>query len=67
METKEESRKATQKPKPIISIKEARKLLGGEYSGVSSKNVERIILDMVSLADKLLTWQASSTKAKVVL
>ena len=51
----------------IISIKEARKLLGEKYKDIPDEIVELIISDMVMLSAKLIDWQNSSTKQNGVL
>ena len=51
----------------IISVKEARKLLGSKYSSVPDEIVELIISDMNTLASKLIDWQNGSTKSKGVV
>ena len=52
---------------PIISIKEARKLLGVKYDSVPDKMVEQIIFDMIILSAKLIDWQNGSTKSEGVV
>ena len=51
----------------IISIKEARKLLGGRYNSTPDEIVELIISDMTTLADRLIDWQNGSTKSEGVI
>lgn len=46
----------------IISIKEARKLLGSKYDNVPDEIVERMVLDMTVLSARLIDWQCGSTK-----
>ena len=46
----------------IISVKEARKLLGVSYSGLSDEALMGVIHYMVNLSEELLRWQNSSTK-----
>lgn len=46
----------------IISVKEARKLLGVSYSGLSDETLMGVIYYMVNLSEELLRWQNSSTK-----
>ena len=40
--------------KPIISIKEARKVLGKEYDGLSDDNLQRVVISLHKIANKLL-------------
>lgn len=53
--------------KPIITVKEARKLLGSEYQNVPDKQVEEVIVAMAELAPKVRNWVEGSTKSKGVL
>lgn len=46
----------------IISVKEARKLLGASYGDWSDETTMGVIYDMVNLSEALLDWQNSSTK-----
>lgn len=48
--------------KPIISIKEARKLLGANYDNKSDAQISEIICSMRAVANTLLEMAASSTK-----
>lgn len=48
--------------KPIISIKEARKLLGAGYNDKSDAQISEIICSMRAVANALLEMAASSTK-----
>ena len=45
----------------IISIKEARKLLGASYSDLPDETIMRVIYFMSNLSEELLRWQNSST------
>ena len=45
----------------IISVKEARKLLGAPYKDWSDEITMGVICDMVNLSEALLNWQNSST------
>ena len=51
----------------IISIKEARKLLGTKYDSIPDEMVELIISDMTMLSARLIDWQNGSTKSEGVL
>lgn len=51
----------------IISIKEARKLLGSEYADIPDEIVELMISDMTILASRLIDWQNGSTKSEGVI
>lgn len=51
----------------IISIKEARKLLGSEYADIPDEIVELMISDMTILASRLIDWQNGSTKSGGVI
>lgn len=51
----------------VISVKEARKLLGSKYRDTPDEIVELMILDMALLASRLLDWQNGSTKMEGVL
>lgn len=46
----------------IISVKEAKKLLGKSHECLSDDEVEAMIVEMTELASFLLDWQNSSTK-----
>ena len=48
--------------KPIITIKEARKLLGSAYNGLSDEQIGKMIIAMETLASSILDWKISSTK-----
>lgn len=48
--------------KPIISIKEARKLLGTVYDDKSDAQISEIICSMRAVANTLLEMASSSTK-----
>lgn len=51
----------------IISIKEARKLLGSQYDGIPDEKVELIVSDMAILASRLIDWQNGSTNSEGVV
>ncbi len=51
----------------IISIKEARKLLGTKYDSIPDEMVELIISDMTILSVRLIDWQNGSTKSEGVV
>ena len=51
----------------IITLKEARKLLGSEYRNASNEQVEEVIVAMTELASKTISWVESSTKSKGVV
>ena len=51
----------------VISLKEARKLLGSQYAGVPDEIVELMVSDMIALASKLVDWQNGSTKLEGVV
>lgn len=48
----------------IITLKEARKLLGSEYRNASDEQVEEMIVTMTELASRAISWVESSTKSK---
>lgn len=58
---------SAQKLGGIISVKEARKLLGSKYGDVPDEIVELIISDMAMLSARLIDWQNGSTKSKGVI
>ncbi len=51
----------------IISIKEARKLLGSKYDSIPDEIVELMVSDMTMLSDRLIDWQNGSTKSEGVV
>lgn len=51
----------------IISIKEARKLLGAQYSDVPDDVILSMIVGATALADALLDWRIRSTKCNGVI
>lgn len=53
--------------KGIISVKEARKLLGVSYKDWSDEITMGVICDMVNLSEALLDWQNGSTKSEGVV
>lgn len=53
--------------KQLISVKEARKLLGSSYDSMPDKMVELVISDMTMLSGSLIDWQNGSTKSEGVL
>lgn len=54
-------------PSDIISVKEARKLLGSQFSSVPDSEIEVMIVMMQNLSAKLIDWQNGSTKSDGVL
>ncbi len=48
--------------KPVISIKEARKLLGADYNDKSDTQISEIICSMRAIANALLEMATSSTE-----
>ena len=58
---------AEQYKKPIVTVKEARKLLGSEYQNASDEQIEEMIVAMTELASKAVCWAKSSTKSKGVV
>lgn len=51
----------------IISIKEARKLLGSKYDSIPDEIVELMVSDMAMLSARLIDWQNGSTKSEGVV
>lgn len=51
----------------IISVKEARKLLGSKYGDMPDEMVELMVSDMALLASRLIDWQNGSTKSEGVI
>lgn len=52
---------------PVITAKEARKLLGSKYNSIPDEMIELMISDMAVLASRLVDWQNGSTKSEGVV